>query len=196
MSLAPTYQATDGIFASENRYIDIATKTYRNHIFDASKHLKAEHTTSKKLVFQDSATLVDKRRSETAASLNRIPGAKINVNVVNRYSYGGFENLAELVEKNKHLSNAYLSSYDICTHSFTAMDDPLLNPGRLCKLLFPKATDPGVYKEFSDKSITETYDNVLSGNYMLFSTIHNFTEGKYTTELTFKTDSLNQNITI
>lgn len=196
MSLAPTYQATDGIFASENRYIDIATKTYRNHIFDASKHLKAEHTTSKKLVFQDSATLVDKRRSETAASLNRIPGAKINVNVVNRYSYGGFENLAELVEKNKHLSNAYLSSYDICTHSFTAMGDPLLNPGRLCKLLFPKATDPGVYKEFSDKSITETYDNVLSGNYMLFSTIHNFTEGKYTTELTFKTDSLNQNITI
>ncbi len=195
ISLSPTYQATDGIYASENRYIDIATKTYRNHIFDASKHLKAEYTTSKKLVFEDSATVTDKRRSETPASFNRIPGAKINTSVVNRNSFGGFENIAELLEKNKHLSNAYLSSYDICTHSFSVMGDPLLNSGRVCKLLFPKATDPGVYKEFANKSITETYDNVLSGNYMLFSAVHSFVEGKYTTEVTFKTDSLNQNIT-
>ena len=195
ISLAPTYQATDGIYASENRYIDVATKTYRSHIFDASKHLRPDNTTSKRLVFEDSSLVSDKRRSETASPLNKIPGAKINVSVVNRASYGGFQNLAELLEKNKHLSNAYISSYDICTHKFSVFGDPLLNPGRICKLLFPKATDPATYKEFTDKSITETYDTVLSGNYMIFNTVHNFSEGKYNTELTLKTDALNQDIT-
>ena len=192
INLAPTYQAADGIYASENRYIDLATKTYRKHIFDASKHLKADNTTSKRLVFEDSAAVSDKRRSETASSLNKVPGAKINTSIVNRNTFGGFTNISELTERNKHLSNAYLSSYDICTHQFSVMGDPLLNPGRICKLLFPKATDPATYKEFTDKSITETYDLVLSGNYMIFKTVHNFVEGKYNTELTLKTDALNQ----
>jgi hypothetical protein len=32
----------------------------------------------------------------------------------------------------------------------------------------------------------------LSGDYMIFDAVHSFVDGKYTTELTFKTDSLNQ----
>lgn len=192
ISLSPSYQATDGIFASENRYIDIATKTYRSHIFDASKHLKAENTTAKRLSFADSSTVADKRRSEKAVAFNLIPGAKINTTVVNRHAFNGFANSAELQEQQKHISNAYLSSYDICTHKFEVFGDPLLNPGRICTLLFPKATDPAIYKEYTDKSITETYDTVLSGDYMIFDAVHSFVDGKYTTALTLKTDSLNQ----
>jgi hypothetical protein len=194
ISLAPSYQATDGVYASENRYIDIGTKTFRTHIFNAEKHLKAENTTAKRLTFADSSTVSDKRRSETAQGFNRIPSARINTSVVNRHAYNGFSNIADLREQQKHLSNAYLYSYDTCTHTFEVMGDPLLNPGRICKLLFPKATDPAIYKEYTDKSITETYDTVLSGNYMVFSAVHNFVDGKYTTELTMKTDSLNQEI--
>lgn len=192
ISLSPSYQATDGVYASENRYIDIGTKTFRSHIFDAAKHLKAENTTSKRLALSDSAAVSDKRRSETAEGFNRIPSARINTCVVNRHAYNGFSNIADLREKQQHLSNAYLYSYDVCTHTFEVEGDPLLNPGRICKLLFPKATDPAIYKEYTDKSITETYDTVLSGNYMIFDAIHNFVDGKYTTELTMKTDSLNQ----
>jgi hypothetical protein len=192
INLAPSYQATDGVYASENRYIDIATKTYRNHIFNAEKHLKAENTTSKRLSFVDSSTVADKRRSETAVAFNLIPGAKINTSVVNRHAFNGFTNIAELREQQQHISNAYLSSYDICTHNCEVMGDLLLNPGRICTLLFPKATDPTIYKEYTDKSITETYDTVLSGDYMIFDAVHSFVDGKYTTELTFKTDSLNQ----
>jgi hypothetical protein len=196
LSLSPSYQAKAGTYASENRYIDLGTKTYRKHIFDAGNHLKVENTVSKQIVVTDTQPVVDKRRSEGASPLNKIPGARINYNYVNRYSVNGQPNISELIERNRHLSESYISSYDVCTHKFNTLGDLFLNPGRVLQLRFPKATDPAVYKEFSGKSITETYDKTLSGNYMIFKTTHSFQEGIYTTEVLAKTDSLKQELTL
>lgn len=187
INIAPSYQAKSGVYASNNNYIDLGTKTYRTHVFDASKQLKAEHTLSKKLN-------VD---SETDTPYNIVPTSKVNYRFVNQNAYNGNDSMNSLVEKNKHISDAYLNNYDVCTHRFTLFGDPLLNSGRVVKLLFPKATDPINYKERSGKSITETqYDRSLSGSYMIFGATHIFKGGVYTTELIVKTDSLKPDDTV
>ena len=195
IGLAPSLQAKKGAFASENRYIDIAKKTYRKHIFDAPEVLKSEHSTSKKAVAYGQS-VKNKRESEASAPLNKIPQANIAYHYVNRSSYNGPKNMNELAEEQSHISRAYISNYDACSHSFKVMGDPLLNPGRTIALHFPKATDPLIYKNYTGKSDTEQYDLMLSGNYLIFSCIHTFQDGVHSTEIVAKTDSLQPETTL
>ena len=196
IDIAPSYQAKEGVYASENRYVDLGTKTYRKHIFNAEKHMKSENTVSKKLNVNDTQEVSNNKSAESASPYQNIPQARINTQYVNQFAFEGAVSQSALDEKNKHLSNAYLSAYDICTHTFSIFGDPLLNPGRVVELLFPKATDPKIYNELTNKSITEEFDKLLSGNYMIFSTIHTFQDSIYNTEIVAKTDSLQKEITI
>jgi len=195
IGLAPTLQAKKGAFASENRYIDIAKKTYRKHIFDASKVLKSEHSTSKKDVTYGQS-VKNKRESEAGSPLNKIPQANIAYHYVNRSAYNGPKNMNELAEEQAHISRAYISNYDACSHSFTVMGDAFLNPGRTISLQFPKATDPLIYKGYTGKSDTEPFDLMLSGQYLIFSCVHTFQDGVHETELVAKTDSLQPETTL
>ena len=195
IGLAPSLQAKKGAFASENRYIDIAKKTYRKHIFDASKVLKSEHSTSKKDVTYGQS-VKNKRESETGSPLNKIPQANIAYHYVNRSAYNGPKNMNELAEEQAHISRAYISNYDACSHSFTVMGDFFLNPGRTISLHFPKATDPLIYKGYTGKSDTEQFDLMLSGQYLIFSCVHTFQDGVHETELVAKTDSLQPETTL
>lgn len=195
IGLAPSLQAKKGAFASENRYIDIATKTYRKYIFDAPNVLKSEHSTSKKAAAQGQS-VKNKRESEAGSPLNKIPQANIAYHYVNRSSYNGPKNMNELAEEQSHISRAYISNYDACSHSFKVMGDTLLNPGRTIALHFPKATDPLIYKEYSGKSDTEQFDLMLSGQYLIFSAIHTFKDGVHETEIVAKTDSLQPETTL
>ena len=195
IGLAPSLQAKKGAFASENRYIDIASKTYRKHIFEASNVLKSEHSTSKKVALQ-SQSVKNKRESEAGSPLNKIPQANIAYHYVNRSSYNGPKNMNEIAEEQSHISRAYISNYDACSHSFTVMGDVFLNPGRTIALHFPKATDPMIYKEYTGKSDTEQYDLMLSGQYLIFSASHTFQDGVHSTELVCKTDSLKPETTL
>tara|TARA_Y100001937_G_scaffold7432_1_gene9466 strand:- start:125 stop:1489 length:1365 start_codon:yes stop_codon:yes gene_type:complete len=195
IGLAPTLQAKKGAFASENRYIDIAKKTYRKHIFDASKVLKSEHSTSKKDVTYGQS-VKNKRESETGSPLNKIPQANIAYHYVNRSAYNGPKNMNELAEEQAHISRAYISNYDACSHSFTVMGDVFLNPGRTVSLHFPKATDPLIYKGYTGKSDTEVFDLMLSGQYLIFSCAHTFQDGVHETEIIAKTDSLQPETTL
>lgn len=196
IGLAPTMQAKKGAFASENRYIDIATKTYRKHIFDASTTLQSAHSTSKK-DGGHAQSVKNKRESEATSPLNKIPQANISYHYVNRSAYnGGEKNMNELAEEQSHISRAYIANYDACSHNFTVMGDTLLNPGRTVSLHFPKATDPMIYKEYTGKSDTEMYDLMLSGQYLIFSASHTFQDGVHSTELVCKTDSLKPETTL
>ena len=195
IGLAPTLQAKKGAFASENRYIDIAKKTYRKHIFDASKVLKSEYSTSKKDVTYGQS-VKNKRESEAASPLNKIPQANIAYHYVNRSAYNGPKNMNELAEEQAHISRAYISNYDACSHSFTVMGDVFLNPGRTIALHFPKATDPLIYKGYTGKSDIEPFDLMLSGQYLIFSCVHTFEDGVHETELVAKTDSLQPETTL
>jgi len=195
IGLAPSLQAKKGAFASENRYIDIAKKNYRKHIFDASNVLKSEHSTSKKDVTYGQS-VKNKRESEAGSPLNKIPQANIAYHYVNRSAYNGPKNMNELAEEQAHISRAYISNYDACSHSFTVMGDTFLNPGRTVSLHFPKATDPLIYKGYTGKSDTEVYDLMLSGQYLIFSCVHTFQDGVHETELVAKTDSLQPETTL
>mgnify|MGYP003650135394 FL=1 len=195
IGLAPTLQAKKGAFASENRYIDIAKKNYRKHIFDAAKSLKVAHTTSKKAVGH-AQSVKNKRESEASSPLNKIPQANIAYHYVNRSSYGAGKNMNELAKEQSHISRGYIANYDACSHNFTVMGDTLLNPGRTVSLHFPKATDPLIYKEYTGKSDTEMYDLMLSGQYLIFSASHTFQDGVHTTELVCKTDSIKPETTL
>lgn len=195
IGLAPTLQAKKGAFASENRYIDIAKKTYRKHIFDASKILKSEYSTSKKDITYGQS-VKNKRESEAGSPLNKIPQANIAYHYVNRSAYNGPKNMNELAEEQAHISRAYISNYDACSHSFTVMGDAFLNPGRTISLQFPKATDPIIYKGYTGKSDTEPFDLMLSGQYLIFSCVHTFQDGVHETELVAKTDSLQPETTL
>ena len=195
IGLAPSLQAKKGAFASENRYIDIAKKNYRKHIFDAPNVLKSEYSTSKKVAPQGQS-VKNKRESEAGSPLNKIPQANIEYYYVNRSSYNGPKNMNELAEEQSHISRAYISNYDACSHSFKVMGDTFLNPGRTIALHFPKATDPLIYKEYTGKSDTELYDLMLSGQYLIFSTIHTFKNGVHETEIVAKTDSIQPETTL
>ena len=195
IGLAPSLQAKKGAFASENRYIDIAKKNYRKHIFDASNVLKSEYSTSKKNVTYGQS-VKNKRESEAGSPLNKIPQANIAYHYVNRSAYNGPKNMNELAEEQAHISRAYISNYDACSHSFTVMGDTFLNPGRTVSLHFPKATDPLIYKGYTGKSDTEVYDLMLSGQYPIFSCVHTFQDGVHETELVAKTDSLQPETTL
>ena len=195
IGLAPSLQAKKGAFASENRYIDIAKKNYRKHIFDASNVLKSEYSTSKKNVTYGQS-VKNKRESEAGSPLNKIPQANIAYHYVNRSAYNGPKNMNELAEEQAHISRAYISNYDACSHSFTVMGDTFLNPGRTVSLHFPKATDPLIYKGYTGKSDTEVYDLMLSGQYLIFSCVHTFQDGVHETELVAKTDSLQPETTL
>jgi len=93
--------------------------------------------------------------------------------------------MGQLIKVQKHRSEAYMANYDACSHKFEVMGDPLLNPGRTIQLLFPKSTSPEVLKNRND-----IYDKVLSGDYLIFSTMHTFMDGTHTTEVVAKTDSI------
>lgn len=195
IGLAPSLQAKKGAFASENRYIDIAKKNYRKHIFDAPAVLKSEHSTSKKDVAYGQS-IKNKRESEAGSPLNKIPQANIAYHYVNRSAYNGPKNVNELEEEQAHISRAYISNYDACSHSFKVMGDIFLNPGRTISLHFPKATDPNIYKNLTGRSDTEQYDLMLSGQYLIFSAIHTFERGVHSTEITAKTDSIQPETTL
>lgn len=189
IGLSPSSQAKSGAFASENRYIDISSKTYRTKIFDASLELDAQYTTSKGLNHFDQK-LKTRGVNEEENPLTRIPQANTNYQYVNPDSYSNAMSTSELDEQQSHISRAYIAGYDTCAHSFTVMGDTFLNPGRTIELLFPKATDPIIYKKYTGKSDTDQYDKTLSGDYLIFSAVHRFVAGVHTTELIAKTDSL------
>ena len=193
ISVAPSYQAKQGVYASENRYIDIGNKTYRKHIFNAKDHILPENTISKRLNTSDTQEVSDKRSAETASPFEKIPGAHIRYQYVNSFAFDGFESITALAEKNQHLSRSYKTAYDTVTHTFNLLGDPLLNPGRSVELLFPKSTDPQTYKESTGKSNTEEFDKLLSGNYLIFQTTHTFSDSVYSTEVVAKTDSIKPN---
>ncbi len=175
--------------------------------------INKDHTTSKKLPLVGTAPIfTDNEEPLTQASQARVEYHFVN-NSGQTVGHSGFEALADLEtlfqgsavssyfsafsefikhsslgqlgKLQKHRSEAYMANYDACSHKFEVMGDPLLNPGRTIQLLFPKSTSPEALKNRND-----IYDKVLSGDYLIFSTMHTFMDGTHTTEVVAKTDSI------
>ena len=194
IGLAPSLQAKKGAFASNNVYVDIANKTVSEKIFNvngAEDQLNPEYTTSKK-GSRTRGNLPEKIRDrielvETLAPANTVYHY-INPNSFNTRDRE--KTMGEQEMEQAYISRAYISAYDACSHKFTVMGDTFLNPGRTIELKFPKATDPIAYKKYTGKSDTDFFDKTLSGDYMIFTSVHSFINGVHSTTIVAKTDSI------
>ena len=81
------------------------------------------------------------------------------------------------------------------THDLVLNGDLYLNPGRKIELVFPKAVDPEVIKDFLGKSDGELLDESLSGKYFITGAEHSFKLGEYFTTIKVKRDSFRQDLT-
>lgn len=192
IGLSPSLQAKKGAFASEHRYINLSKKSYEVVKFNLNRDIDPLYTTSKQLPQVSKANPDD---NESEKTLDLISEANVKYHFVNDSSFsndlaiGWLKSpknpftIGQLDREQKHISDAYIANYDACSHKFEVMGDTLLNPGRTIKILFPKSTSPEV-------AGTDNYDRVLSGDYLIFSTLHTFMDGTHTTEVVAKTDSI------
>jgi hypothetical protein len=190
IGLSPSLQAKKGAFASEHRYINLSRKTSYSVKFDMNKQIDVNNTTSKKLPKVSKANVND---IDVDEGLESIKEANVQYHFVNETAYqtsnGESVTIGQMNYEQKHVSDAYIANYDACSHSFEVMGDILLNPGRTIKILFPKSTSP-------EAAGTDNYDRVLSGDYLIFSTLHTFMDGTHKTEVVAKTDSIQSTETL
>jgi len=184
IGLSPSLQAKKGAFASEHRYINISKKTSYDVRFEYETQVDPNNTTSKMLPRISGANTND---PDVEEPLNKIRESNVEYHFVNETAYqtnnGESVTIGQMNYEQKHISDAYIANYDACSHKFEVMGDTLLNPGRTIQLLFPKSTA-------TEAAGTDNYDRVLSGDYLIFSTIHTFMDGTHTTEVVAKTDSI------
>jgi len=184
IGLSPSLQAKKGAFASEHRYININKKTSYDVKFEYETQIDPNNTTSKLLPRISGANTND---PDVEEPLNKIRESNVEYHFVNENAYqtnnGESLTIGQMNYEQKHISDAYIANYDACSHKFEVMGDTLLNPGRTIQILFPKSTSPEV-------AGTDNYDRLLSGDYLIFSTLHTFMDGTHTTEVVAKTDSI------
>ena len=188
INISPLRMSKKGVFSRTVHAINIGSKSHKRNRFEQNS-LNSDYMTSKK-IDEDSSRLPSIAANSTQLkSFEDAENTIIDYEFSSENIYNGPSTFTKGVIQAKAVNEAYINAYDTCTHSFTVLGDTLLNPGRTIRLLFPKAMSPTANK------ITDFYDRLLSGDYMIFSTVHTFMDGKYSTEVVAKTDGLNQYLT-
>ena len=188
LSLCKLGQAKEGAFASQNRYLDLSQKTFTNTQYNYSTDFKKDISLERKNSLSTQFTAF----SDT---IDQYPDAHLEHIATNKDAFDGTVlNYNQASVKTKHYLNAYNSLLDSYQHDIKLMGDFGLNPGRKLELKFPKAIDPSVYKEYANKSAIYIYDDSLSGNYLITSTVHTFEDDEYYANCRVKRDGLSLDI--
>ena len=128
-------------------------------------------------------------------TIDQYPDAHLEHIAINQDAFDGTVlNYNQASVKTKHYLNAYNSLLESYQHDVKLMGDFGLNPGRKISLQFPKAVDPSVYKDYSNKSNIYLYDESISGNYLITSAIHTFEDDEYYVNCRVKRDGLSLDI--
>ena len=175
LGISQSHIAKKGGYASEYRFIDFDNKKLihqkksieSGRTFDNDFRMEFIKNGSLKLLNEN---FVDREYRPLSANTYRSNGE--NYSTVNKQ----FEQDRSLV----------LSHYDNFVHDLRINGDSDMSPGRKIKLNFPKATDPQVYKQFTGKSPQDFIDESLSGEYIVFSVVHSFENGKYFNDIRVK----------
>lgn len=96
----------------------------------------------------------------------------------------------DLTHEAIHAMNAYRALSNNTTHDIVVHGDFQLNPGKKLAILFPKALDPELLKEYLGTDDLDVYDKALSGKYFIAATEHRFEAGEYYCNCRIKRDSM------
>ena len=198
LKLSKYLQAEKGTFASENNFLDIATKQFSKRYFDYEGRFPKQGTLEKTSVLEP-----PKAMDYGPLDILGSPSADINPEELNSKYFSYMEFLStnssayegDIQNYSTSLSstaidtlNSFIGLFNTYNHDVRLFGDMELNAGSKVILKFPKAVDPQQELE-ANGSLADKYDDSLSGKFLVVSAIHTFSSGKYYTDIRCKRDS-------
>ena len=180
LKMGKIFQAMSGAYASENFYLDIANKTF----------------TSTKFSYDISDNSLEKKPPISTKST--IDNEPINAKYQSHYeyvstnasAYGSIQkNYNEIKKNSGGRTKAFTENMESMSHDIKLFGDFELNAGTVIQIKIPKSVDPQVQKDVLRSNEYGSFDEHLSGNYLITSAIHTFENGEYFTDLRIKRDS-------
>jgi hypothetical protein len=204
---------SNGAYASKSVYVDIATKSIATTEFDYNKEFSKMSkignfsTLSQRFTpddIKESKSYSDDRsfwqRAENikaggGKSLSDFKNSMINYISLNTaafsYAAGNTPNYHGPTQSSKiNIAQSVTENLETMIHDFNVAGDFELNSGKIILLNIAPSEDPTAIKKNSKlgKSPTPGVDQFFSGNYVVTSVIHNFSED-YFASVRVKTDS-------
>ena len=166
-----------GAYAAKTEYLDIATKTRWEDIFDYSKEFEKMKWMDRAPVVSESFTFRDDEGLTTFYDVvdEQIP--------INSHAFGDTDNNFHAIAKYNGLAKArsYEENLDSIVHVLKLFGDPTLMPGYSIELKLTQAIAANVDRENVEQSSDYLRDEFLSGNYAVIGIEHEFSSEYYCT---------------
>jgi hypothetical protein len=206
LNLSKYFASEFGAYASENNFLDIATKSFSKKYYSYTAQFPFGASTVEK------SNVLEPPQPNFAPdeSGREVQGIK-NINLpptptpfeeemdANLFSYmehisrntlafeGAFQNYNTAMSYDSlGVLNAFRGVFNTYNHDLVLFGDMDLHAGAKIELKFPRAADPSLVGK------GELYDQHLSGFYIVTSVIHEFKEQEYYTKVRVKRDSVSQ----
>lgn len=185
LNLSKYISGGNGAYGSTTEYIDIATKNRTRRTFNYSQEYSQMTWANSRGQNISSGFKVDNR------PLSDFSSARINYVPVNSAAFDNKVNYhAPTANGMINRAQSYIENLDNTTHDITLAGDFYLNAGNRVNLKIQKSIDPSVQVNGSQNtSRTGPYDLSLSGEYIVTSVVHNFSD-KHTCQVRVKRDSM------
>tara|TARA_A100001011_G_scaffold390072_2_gene472757 strand:- start:245 stop:1576 length:1332 start_codon:yes stop_codon:yes gene_type:complete len=184
MKMQKVNQSMEGVFASRNGYLDWATKTYSETVYNYENDYNTDTNFQNKKMLSKSFQVNGKVLSDHPdshrehVSINTMPFST----TASDNSITSEANCSSLHQKAKHYLNAYNGALNTNVHDITVSGDFNMNPGTVIQLNFQRSVDPSVAEN------DELFDRHLSGKFLVISAMHKFKDNEYFTSIRVKRD--------
>ena len=169
-SMSKFDKGSEGTWSSRNFFLDFSNKTFTNSDFSYLSD------------FNIDTTLEGRKVLKKPNPYN--PESFFDYKSLNSKAFGENENASQLFRDSKGKHRVYDPLLDSYYFDIVINGNMSTNPGKVIELALSKATDPTINENI------DTDDEYLSGRYCITSAIHNFEDGKYTTNIRVKRDSI------
>ena len=179
LEMSKAFQGSDGAYASNNFVLDIKNKTFTRKIYDYlgenNKILRDNTLAEERIVFSPQYKIGRDNKN----SLNTLPDAHQEFIATNSGAYGNAPAYNQDMAENIETLNSYMSLMNSMSQNIILCGDFNLNPGRKIELIYPRATEAKAYKSINPERFeTDEKDKMLTGIYLITSTIHTFEFGR------------------
>ena len=201
LKLSKIAQAQAGAYGSTNYNLDYTKKSFITQLYDYTVDFPLENTMEGKTVLSKTFGFSDGQNTPVRTN-NTFLTANTQYTPINSGAWKGEVTKPDdegrlyndLTRDSLQKLNSYKALSNSTTHDIVLNGDLYLNPGKKIELVFPKAVDPDVIKEFLDKSDADIIDKSLSGKYFITGAEHSFKLGEYLTTIKVKRDSFRQDL--
>ena len=197
IQLSKMFQASNGAYASKNRFLDFTTKTYTDKLYKYNERIY--EPINKKKSLSTEFLVGDETEALPMSDLYDVHHEYVSIN---SGAYGKNLNYSSNLKLGIEKLNAYSELFSTFKQEFNLSGDFNLKVGTKIGLVFPKAIDFEVYKE-SKNIRTDDLDHIdkhISGDYLITSVNHSFKKDvtgltmNHTCEILANKDSLTVDI--